>query len=91
MCVGRRHALVGIVAQDTFDDRADVGASGNNGGFMIPAGHRCVLEPVEAQFALAGGGVGTVTRVAIFRQDRLDVIVEGERGRGGRGHSDRRW
>ena len=36
----------------------------------------CVLRFIQAQFSFARARIGTVARIAIIRQDRLDVFVE---------------
>ena len=39
--------------------------------------------PVEPELGLAGAGIHAMARVAVLRQDRLDVLVEGQRRRRG--------
>ena len=83
--VGRRHNLVGILAEDalprfrirkvTGHDGADTAAVGGGG-----------VELVEAEFGFAIAGIAAVAGETIIGQDRADVFVITHRvdGRGGR-------
>ncbi len=95
MRVGRRHDLVGILAEDalprfrirkvTGHDGADTAAVGGGG-----------VELIEAEFRFAIAGIAAVAGKTIIGQDRADVLVITHLfdGRGGRrrdeGHSAKR-
>jgi hypothetical protein len=81
--LGRRHHVVGIVAENAGDELAVGGFAGDDGGVAGFADGEGALAAVEAEFGFAGGFVRAVAVVAVFREDRLDVAFETDRRIGG--------
>ena len=74
----RRHDFVGILLQDARDEGRLIRVALDDDDVAALGGREGVLRSVEAQSRLAGARVRSVAVVAILRQDRLDVPVEGD-------------
>ena len=74
-----RHDVVRIGRDDAFDEFGGIGITFDNGGLAIGSLEEGKLLAVEAErilFWFASGAVGTVTMVAILRENWLHVVVK---------------
>ena len=74
----RRHDFVGILLQDARDEGRLIRVALDDDDVAALGGREGELRSVEAQPRLAGTRVRSVAVVAILRQNRLDVPVEGD-------------
>ncbi len=90
--LGGRHDRVGIVRYDAGEQLAGVEVFRDDRPRAAVELGRGQIERVEPQASLAVGVVGAVACEAVFREDRPDVMVERQpgRGTGGRGSSSDR-
>jgi hypothetical protein len=82
--LGRWHHLLLVGARDSEEDFAFGALSGHDRRESLP-GPGCALAGVEAQTSLSILLVRTVAVVALVRENRPDLPVEVDRGRGRRG------
>ena len=80
--VGRRHDLVGILAEDALPRFGICEVTGRDGAHTAAVGGRGV-ELVEAEFGFAITGVAAVAGEAVVGEDGADVLVVGHVVEGG--------